>query len=378
MKQFIIAMLVVAVQLGQPGLCGCGAAAQGLDTSINNVLTKPGLKILHIGHSFTFDAVCYLPDIVKGTGADISDLCIYRTMLGGASFRDWVDTYNDAYPWQDYQIAKVIGGIDASIATGTANGSDGSLLRQALTGEQWDIIFLQPSPLYSPYYELWAGNTYGGYLNELLAILKKQQPQATIGLMLLHSYASDYMDNAEHSSLERWKLIAQSVEHCCADYGIDLVLPYGTAVQNMRASSLNNAEDLTCDGAHCEFLLTRYAASCCYYQTIIAPRTGIPVTEDKTLLLKEWMTVASPMISVDDNTRPIAHKAAMLAVEDPYHCTNPETGIVVGIDATLNDKGEMINEKCFDLQGRKIENSKSVNSKYRKGVYIKDGRKYVR
>ena len=168
------------------------------------------------------------------------------------------------------------------------------------------------------------------------------------------------------------------MEHCCADYGIDLVLPYGTAVQNMRASSLNNAEDLTCDGAHCELLLTRYAASCCYYQTIIAPRTGIPVTEDKTLLLKEWMTVASPMISVDDNTRPIAHKAAMLAVEDPYHCTNPETGIVVGIDATLNDKGEMINEKCFDLQGRKIENSKSVNSKYRKGVYIKDGRKYVR
>jgi len=49
-----------------------------------------------------------------------------------------------------------------------------------------------------------------------------------------------------------------------------------------------------------------------------------------------------------------------------------------GISAALNDKGEMINEKCFDLQGRKIENSKSVNSKFRKGVYIQDGRKYVR
>ena len=49
-----------------------------------------------------------------------------------------------------------------------------------------------------------------------------------------------------------------------------------------------------------------------------------------------------------------------------------------GISAALNDKGEMINEKCFDLQGRKIENSKSVNSKYRKGVYIQDGRKYMR
>ena len=51
---------------------------------------------------------------------------------------------------------------------------------------------------------------------------------------------------------------------------------------------------------------------------------------------------------------------------------------VSGISAALNDKGEMINEKCFDLQGRKIENSKSVNSKFRKGVYIHDGKKYVK
>ena len=102
MIKYFFAMLVFAVLLGQPRLCGCDAAAQGLDTSINGMLTKPGLKILHIGHSFTFDAVCYLPDIVKGTGADISDLCIYRTMMGGASFRNWVDTYNvvgiDTFP----------------------------------------------------------------------------------------------------------------------------------------------------------------------------------------------------------------------------------------------------------------------------------------
>ena len=280
-------MLVIAVQLGQPVLCGCGAAAQGLDTSADALLRKPSLKILHLGHSFTFDAVSYLQLIVESTGADVSDLCIYRTMLGGASFKDWVDTYNDGYPWQDYQIVKVIGGIDAGIATGTANGSDGSLLRQALTGEQWDIIFINPSTSASPYYERWAGNSADGYLNELLAILKKHQPRATIGLMLLHSYAGSYADNTERSSLKRWKLIAQSVEQCCRDYGIGLVLPYGTAVQNLRASSLNNEADLTSDGAHCEYVLTRYAASCCYYQAIIAPRTGIPVTRDRTRINKK-------------------------------------------------------------------------------------------
>ena len=88
-------MLAIVVQLGQPGLCGYDAAAQGLDTSINGVLTKPNLKILHIGNSFTFDTTCYLPEIVKGTEADVSDLCIYRMMLSSASFKDWYDTYND-------------------------------------------------------------------------------------------------------------------------------------------------------------------------------------------------------------------------------------------------------------------------------------------
>ncbi|MBR6189104.1 MAG: leucine-rich repeat protein [Prevotella sp.] len=49
-----------------------------------------------------------------------------------------------------------------------------------------------------------------------------------------------------------------------------------------------------------------------------------------------------------------------------------------GISAALNDKGEMINEKCFDLHGRQLSNSKWLNSQMKKGVYIQDGRKYVK
>ena len=49
-------------------------------------------------------------------------------------------------------------------------------------------------------------------------------------------------------------------------------------------------------------------------------------------------------------------------------------GETVGIsDATrLNDKGQMINDKWFDLQGRKL------SAPAAKGVYIKDGRKFVK
>ena len=375
MKRLIVVWLAIVVLLAVCGLYGGSAMAQSLDGSIAGVLKKSGLKILHIGNSFTADATAYLPDIVKKTGADVSDMCIYRTMLSGASFKAWYDTYNDDYPWMGYKVIKVLGGLDAGIATGDGEAGDGSLFRQALSGTQWDIVFIQQGPSSAPYYEEWAD---GGCLNELLAVIRKHQPQAVIGLVLQHSYASNYEGNKEQSSLKRWQLIAQSVMQCCRDYGISLVLPYGTAVQNLRASSLNNDMDLTCDGAHCEVVLTRYTASCCYYQTIIAPRTGIPVTADRTILDASWYNVTSPIISVNFITRPIAQRAAMLAMEDMYHCTNPETDITLGIDATLNDKGEMINEKCFDLQGRQLSDSKWSNSPIQKGVYIKDGRKYVK
>ncbi len=54
----------------------------------------------------------------------------------------------------------------------------------------------------------------------------------------------------------------------------------------------------------------------------------------------------------------------------PFFSFNEETGIS---DATrLNDKGEMINEKCFDLQGR------HVSQPTQKGLYIVNGKKYIK
>ncbi len=340
----------------------------------DNILCKPNLKILHIGNSFTFDAVSYLPQIIDGTGTDVSDVCIYRTMMAGGSFKTWYDTFNNINTGLDYSIEKVCGGIDANIATGSGKDGDGSLFRKALTDEQWDIIFIQPVSSASPYYEQWAGDGPGGYLNEFLSMIKTNQPQATIGLMLVHSYASSNPNNIEGSSLLRWEKIMESVENCCYDYSIDLVIPYGTAVQNLRASSLNNEQDLTADGVHCEFILTRYVASCCYYQSILAPRSGVSVLEDNTRINKEFVQIDSPMISVDDNTAPIAQKAAVMAVNDWHRCANPETDYdetTTGISTSSTMCGGESGERVYELSGM---NAKASD---KKGIYIKQGRKFV-
>ena len=48
-----------------------------------------------------------------------------------------------------------------------------------------------------------------------------------------------------------------------------------------------------------------------------------------------------------------------------------------GINATLNDKGEMINDKVYDLQGRQLSNGKWLNGQMKKGLYINNGKKII-
>ena len=302
---------------------GSNALAQDIYTE-SNILQKPNLKILHLGNSFTFDTMSYLTFLLNSNESDVSDMCIYRFMRAAASFKEWYDIYHDRDSIAGYELEKICGGIDANVEPGKGAKGDGSLLRKALNDEQWDIIFLQPSSNDSPYYDQWCGSGDSGYLDELLALVKELQPDAIIGMVLVHSSASFYAANAEKSSLERWRLNARSVKRFCNDYGISLVVPYGTAVQNLRASSLNNDMELTCDGLHCELVLCRYTASCCYYEAIIAPRTGVSVANDKTRIPTSWFTSMTKMISVDDETAPIAQKAALLAMKDWYMCYNPE------------------------------------------------------
>ena len=48
-------------------------------------------------------------------------------------------------------------------------------------------------------------------------------------------------------------------------------------------------------------------------------------------------------------------------------------GQATGIGATLNDKGQMINDKWYDLSGRRLDGQPN-----RKGLYVKDGKKQVK
>lgn len=82
-------------------------------------------------------------------------------------------------------------------------------------------------------------------MSDFIRLIRKHQPQAAIGTLLVHSYQSTYSGNTEKSTIKRWKKIANSVARLKMEYGIDFIIPYGTAIENLRASSLNNEMELT-------------------------------------------------------------------------------------------------------------------------------------
>ena len=87
-------------------------------------------------------------------------------------------------------------------------------------------------------------------LKELIQIIRESNPQAAIGFYLIHSYGSNYSGNTERSSQKRWLNIATAIKEMRLNYGIDFIIPYGTAVQNLRASHLNDGNDFSTDGTH--------------------------------------------------------------------------------------------------------------------------------
>lgn len=318
-------------------------------TAENAVLKKAELRVLDIGNSYTAGATHLLPLIAKASKADLSTMCLYQCSRGGASFKNWVDIYNDKDS-KIYSITKVVGRLSANVQTGEGEAGDGKLFRDLLTNETWDLIIIHQYSLYAPYYSTWNTNSAAGYLDELISIIKEHQPNAKLGFLLVHSYWSGYEKNTEKSSYDRWQLIANSTKSFCEDYGVDFVIPYGTAIQNLRSSSLNNEYDLTRDGTHCGYGLAEYTAACSYYESLIAPRCGISVVGNSARIDVSDKDSKYPSVNVTDENALIAQEAAYLATQNMYQCQNPEdyTSIVYG---AFNDSPRTI---VYDMQGRRI------------------------
>lgn len=332
----------------------------------NSVLTKPNLKILMLGNSYMLDGTSYLKDIANASGSDISDMCIYRILRSSSGFKHWCDIYNDKDVYE-YYFARELGGLSSTVKQGKGEAGDGSLFRQVLTDDEWDLILIQPVSTEAADYDKWESD---GYLAQLLEILKTHQPDAQIGFVMVHSYWDEYVHNYQHSSYDRWQLIADATQQLAKNYDIDFVLPCGTAVEDLRMTSVNNDYDLTRDGTQMAYGLGRYVAACCYYEALIAPRSGISVVGNTLRPTVTSSTTSTyPIVDVTDENAALAQRAAMLAVSDPFVCHNPENeddvpgtpeSVTLTITNTQGDgTGVATFSAAYDIDFSEVDNVKA-------------------
>lgn len=281
---------------------------------------KADLKVLDIGNSYTQDAQAYLPQIVEASGIDL-DFSLYRAFRPSASFKTWTDCWNDKDN-SNYSI-DFCAGTRIDGISGNGSGNNGTLFRNVLESVKWDIILIHQVSTYSNDYTLWEGHGDGGYLMELIQIIRKTNPQATIGYLMTHSYRSTYWSNTEKSSSKRWQNIAEATRQLQANYGIDFIIPYGTAVQNLRESSLNDSYEFSEDGTHMASGLGDYVSACCYYQFLLAPRYGKSILGN-TFRVTNLDESIGGRRNVTDKTALTAQKAAMLATYNMWEILNPD------------------------------------------------------
>lgn len=286
-------------------------------------LTKVNIRILDIGNSYTNNATNYLPDIINAAGV-VSDYSLYKAIRGSGSFKTWTNCYNDT-DGNNYSITKVVGNTISEVTEGIGAANDGSLFRSTLAAG-WDIILIHQVSTYSNNFDMWEHPKFvspASGLKEFIRILRKTNPNACIGFLMIHSYNANYADNLEGSSLDRWQSIVKCTKEFTTKYGIDFIIPYGTAVQNLRASSLNDDNEFCSDGSHLADGIGCYVASCCYYQSIFAPRTGISILGNT--FRKTDLDETSPGVkNINDTNAALAQKAAFAACYDRYDIKNPE------------------------------------------------------
>lgn len=286
------------------------------------------LRILHISNSYGGNLLQYVDALARAADLDLSKVLVERLMYSGASFKNWYDVDRDKND-KIYFYYKMAGDLTANVPGDEAGKYDGSKFRKMLSENKWDLIFINQASPYAPYYENWEISGLGGYLPELLGVIRKYQPEVPVGMLLIHSYAEWYEGNSPRwSTTQRWERIRDGVEWLKDAYDIDFVVPYGTAIQNLRLTGYNNIFDLTGDGTHLASGLPQYAAGCCYLETVFGPRYnqtvwGNPLRmPDPEVMFQD--KYAGCVIPVDDAAAATAQKAAFLASHNMFELRNPD------------------------------------------------------
>lgn len=253
---------------------GCAHASAQHFTNYPIPQQPDTLRILGVGNSFTDDGMMYLPELLEAAG--IKNVILGRLYIGGCSLERHCHEYaqNNA----SYIYYK-------STDNHWVTVSKEATLVDGITDEPWDIVVLQQVSGKSGLYE-----TYHPWFEQLVEIVRWYCPNAGACIAWQQTWA--YAKTSDHGDFIRYDknqqrmfdAIVASVKRLDEESSIDIIIPSGTAIQNLRNTELCDSLELTRDGYHLSLKTGRYTAACTWFQALVAPALGTNVCDNPCLL----------------------------------------------------------------------------------------------
>ena len=261
------------------------------------------LRILAIGNSFSDDGMEHLPALLEDLGIENVELA--RLYVGGCTLKQHTQFYDKQE--QAYLFYHSKAGQNRWV-----KAEEKVSMQYALEMGEWDIITMQQASGVSGLYE-----SYVPYLERLIEVVKKAQPQAELVWHMTWSYSTDSnhreFPNYDRDQQKMYKAITDCVHRLKKEYkDIKNIIPSGTAIQSLRQSAINNSpKDFTRDGYHMDFGAGRYALACTWYEELIRPYTH-------RSMMGNGLRLDMGDIKVTDHTAPYIQKAAKKASKKTF------------------------------------------------------------
>ena len=202
---------------------------------------KKTLKILHIGNSFGYDSMSYVPYILKSVGIDV---------LVGISYKggNYIDQMNSEYTLGDNTY-------EFSISGDKWNRVTRQSIQDAVKSKDWDVIIIQQKS------DLAANVASYSNLSSLIdKILADAKPGVSLALSIPASYRG-YNNEAE---------ILATSEEIFGSYPFQTCFCYGTAIfDSQNGLLLPYDKGWSSDGIHLNEGLPCYVAACAMAETIL-------------------------------------------------------------------------------------------------------------
>lgn len=283
---------------------------------------KPTIKILCVGNSFTQNSFGYVPNILHSLKPDI-ECVVAIAYIGGSPLAQHLASISG----QNQEVAGSIYEPKKYTYQKNSNGSgwvstSSRDIDFILSDENWDVITFQQSggqsdKDWSVYYEPFIYKIHK-------IIYEKLERSIKFGWVMIHgSYSKD-----DEGLYSKWKGTSENSLKIMNNTATDVLFPYGTAVQNLRTTSLKelgngSAANLMTDNAHLQAGIGEMVASYANALRIIE-LLGLTtkLVGDKYRIIDGDGIIVSEVIGVTDDNCYLAQAAAINAIKKPYEITD--------------------------------------------------------